>query len=217
MKEKHDLGALRKSYEKGGLGDVAKTQDPLQLFRTWFSEAHSESAIEEANAMSITTLGTDGYPKSRIVLLKYFDAEGFVFYTNYASEKGQAIAKHPRVGISFFWPVLERQVIISGDAEKLPPEMSDAYFDSRPIGSRLGALASPQSKVIENRSELELNLKALEHKYANSEPSRPEHWGGYLVRPVEIEFWQGRPNRLHDRLRFSQTTDDKWTAERLAP
>lgn len=217
MKEKHNLGALRKSYEKGGLSDKEKSQDPLELFKIWFSEAQLEPSIEEANAMSIVTLGADEYPKARIVLLKHFDAEGFVFYTNYASAKGQAIAKHPRVGISFFWPALERQVIICGDAEKLSPEMSDAYFDSRPLGSRLGALASPQSKVIENRSELEANLKALEAKYATDEPKRPDHWGGYLVRPVEIEFWQGRPNRLHDRLRFSQTAEQKWTAERLAP
>ena len=217
MKEKHNLGALRKSYEKGGLSDKEKSQDPLKLFKIWFSEAQLEPSIEEANAMSIVTLGADEYPKARIVLLKHFDSEGFVFYTNYTSAKGQAIVKYPRVGISFFWPALERQVIICGDAEKLPPEMSDTYFDSRPLGSRLGAIASPQSKVIENRSELEANLKELEAKYSADEPKRPDHWGGYLVRPVEIEFWQGRPNRLHDRLRFSQTAEQKWTAERLAP
>lgn len=217
MKEKQDLGSLRKSYEKGGLSDREKEQNPINLFARWFTEAEATPTIEEANAMSLVTQGLDGYPKARVVLLKHYDSEGFVFYTNYESEKGQAINIDSRVGISFFWPALERQVIIKGIAEKTTSAASDAYFDSRPLGSRLGALASPQSQVIESRSVLEDNLNILKGKHKENSPNRPNNWGGYLVRPHEIEFWQGRPNRLHDRLRFGLSSDKLWTAQRLAP
>ena len=217
MKNKQDLGSLRKSYEKGLLSDREKMQNPMNLFARWFTEAEAKPAIEEANAMSLVTQGLDGYPKARVVLLKHYDAEGFVFFTNYESEKGQAITADSRVGISFFWPVLERQVIIKGIAEKITSAASDAYFDSRPLGSRLGALASPQSQVIESRSVLEDNLNILKEKHKENDPNRPNNWGGYLVRPHEIEFWQGRPNRLHDRLRFVLSLDKQWTAQRLAP
>ena len=217
MKNKQDLGSLRKSYEKALLSDREKMQNPMNLFARWFTEAEAKPAIEEANAMSLVTKGLDGYPKARVVLLKHYDAEGFVFFTNYESEKGQAITADSRVGISFFWPVLERQVIIKGIAEKITSAASDAYFDSRPLGSRLGALASPQSQVIESRSVLEDNLNILKEKHKENDPNRPYNWGGYLVRPHEIEFWQGRPNRLHDRLRFGLSSDKQWTAQRLAP
>ena len=217
MENKHNLGAMRQSYELADLSDAAKTSAPLDLFSEWFSQADNHSEIEEANAMSLVTLGADGYPKARVVLLKHFDSDGFVFYTNYKSDKGQAIAAHSKVGISFFWPALQRQVIIQGQAEKLTAAASDAYFDSRPLGSRLGAWVSPQSQVIANREVLETRLKEIEKKYAHSAPRRPNHWGGYVVKPFSIEFWQGRPNRLHDRLLFTQSDDFQWSAQRLAP
>ena len=217
MSTTNDLGHLRKSYEKGALSDALKTESPLDLFEQWFAEAEAHPAIEEANAMSIVTLGEDQFPKARVVLLKQFSAEGFVFYTNYKSEKGRAILAYPKVGVSFFWPALERQVIVKGVAEKVAPAVSDAYFSSRPLGSQLGAMASMQSEVIPSREALEAQLTALEEKYRNTRPQRPEHWGGFLVRPKAIEFWQGRPNRLHDRLQFQLGEDDQWTAHRLSP
>ena len=217
MSTTNDLGHLRKSYEKGALSDALKTESPLDLFEQWFAEAEAHPAIEEANAMSIVTLGEDQFPKARVVLLKQFSADGFVFYTNYKSEKGRAILAYPKVGVSFFWPALERQVIVKGVAEKVAPAVSDAYFFSRPLGSQLGAMASMQSEVIPSREALEAQLAALEEKYRNKSPQRPEHWGGFLVRPKAIEFWQGRPNRLHDRLQFQLGEDDQWTAQRLSP
>ena len=217
MSKTNDLGHLRKSYEKGALSDDLKTQSPLHLFEKWFAEAKTHPAIEEANAMSIVTLGEDQFPKSRVVLLKQFSTEGFVFYTNYKSEKGRAILAYPKVGVSFFWPALERQVIVKGVAEKVAPAISDAYFSSRPLGSQLGAMASMQSEAISSREVLELQLAALEEKYANQPPQRPDHWGGFLVRPKTIEFWQGRPNRLHDRLQFQLGNDGCWIAQRLSP
>ena len=217
MSTNKDLGHLRKSYEKGELSDNFKQRDPLSLFKDWFAAADNHPDIEEANAMSIVTLGKDQFPKARVVLLKQFTEEGFVFYTNYESEKGQAIIAYPKVGISFFWPALERQVIIKGVAEKVAPAVSDAYFSSRPLGSQLGAMASNQSKEIQSRSELEERLANLEDTYQDTLPKRPPNWGGFIVRPKEIEFWQGRPNRLHDRLLFSITTDQQWEAKRLSP
>jgi pyridoxamine 5'-phosphate oxidase len=167
--------------------------------------------------MTVSTIGLDGFPKSRVVLLKRFNHEGFIFYTNYTSEKGKAIAANPNICISFFWPNMERQVIIKGKAEKVAENLSDGYFESRPKGSQLGALVSNQSSVIASRDVLEQELKELEVTYKNKEVPRPSHWGGYLVRPVSIEFWQGRPNRLHDRIRFTLQEDWDWKMERLAP
>ena len=212
-----DLGNYRKSYEKEALEESKISGNPIQQFQTWFYEVEASETVDEANAMSISSIGLDGFPKTRVVLLKKYYEEGFVFYTNYDSEKGRAIAAHPEVCLSFFWPSMERQVIIKGLAEKLPAAVSDNYFDSRPLGSRLGAMVSPQSQVIDSRAVLEDSLKSLEAQAVEDQVKRPEHWGGYLVRPKSIEFWQGRPNRLHNRIRYSLEEDLNWKVERLAP
>ncbi len=214
---KEDLHSYRKSYEKAELTRENLDANPLQQFRKWFHEVDQADGVDEANAMSISTIGEDGFPKTRVVLLKSYDENGFVFYTNYDSEKGKAIINNPKVCLSFFWPSLERQVIIKGEAKKVASTISDNYFSSRPLGSQLGAMASNQSKVIESRDVLEEKLKNLEEKYKNEEPERPENWGGFLVQPESIEFWQGRPNRLHDRFLFSLVDDLDWKIERLAP
>jgi pyridoxamine 5'-phosphate oxidase len=212
-----DLGNSRKSYEKSVLMEDAIPDDPMALFEKWFDELEASEGVEEPNAMTVSTIGLDGFPKSRVVLLKKFGEQGFVFYSNYESEKGKAITENPNVCISFFWPNLERQVIIKGHAEKLPGEESDAYFQSRPQGSQLGALVSDQSSVIPSRDYLENKLSELEALYGDQKIERPDHWGGYLVKPVSIEFWQGRPNRLHDRIRFILQDDPDWKRQRLAP
>lgn len=214
--EQEDLGHLRKSYQKGALNIDDIQNDPMTFFKNWFDQANETQAIEEANAMTLSTLGLDDFPKSRIVLLKALIEEGFVFYTNYQSEKGTSIAHHSKVGLAFFWPPLERQVIIKGEAVKLTNEASDAYFQSRPKGSQIGAIVSDQSKVISDRSIMEAKLEALEIEYAEKDVPRPDHWGGYVVKPQCIEFWQGRPNRLHDRIRC-QLQGNFWNIERLAP
>lgn len=212
-----DLSDFRKTYEKSALMEDSIADNPLQLFQTWFYEVEKSDGVDEPNAMTVSTVGLDGFPKSRVVLLKKYTYEGFIFYTNYNSEKGKAIAENPKVCISFFWPNMERQVIIKGTAEKLPENLSDGYFESRPDGSKLGALVSDQSSVIPSRNELEDKLYQLGKEYKNKEIVRPAHWGGYLVKPISIEFWQGRPNRLHDRIRYTLTTDLDWKMERLAP
>lgn len=214
---KQNLHDYRKSYEKAALVRKNLDENPLQQFRKWFHEVDETDGVDEANAMSISSIGADGFPKTRVVLLKSYDENGFVFYTNYESEKGKAIIANPKVCLSFFWPSLERQVIIKGKAEKVPDNVSDNYFSSRPLGSQLGAMASDQSRVIEDREVLENKLKSLEEKYKNQEPKRPKNWGGFLVKPESIEFWQGRPNRLHDRFLFTLTSDFDWKIERLAP
>ncbi|WP_133689119.1 pyridoxamine 5'-phosphate oxidase [Maribacter spongiicola] len=212
-----DLGDYRKSYEKSALMEDSISDNPIQLFQTWFYEVEKSDGVDEPNAMTVSTVGLDGFPKSRVVLLKKYTHEGFIFYTNYNSEKGRAINENPKICISFFWANLERQIIIKGTAEKLAKNLSDGYFESRPDGSKLGALVSDQSTVINSRSVLEDKLTELEKEYEGKEIERPEHWGGYLVRPVSMEFWQGRPNRLHDRIRYTLTDDFDWKMERLAP
>jgi len=212
-----DLGDYRKSYEKSALMEDSISDNPIQLFQTWFYEVEKSDGVDEPNAMTVSTVGLDGFPKSRVVLLKKYTHEGFIFYTNYNSEKGRAISENPKICISFFWANLERQIIIKGTAEKLSKNLSDGYFESRPDGSKLGALVSDQSTVIDSRAVLENKLTELEKEYNGKEIERPEHWGGYLVRPVSMEFWQGRPNRLHDRIRYTLTDDFDWKMERLAP
>lgn len=212
-----DLGNYRKSYEKSALTEGAISDNPMELFQKWFYEVEASNTVDETNTMAVATIGLDGYPKTRVVLLKRYTYEGFIFYTNYESEKGKSIDVNPNVCLSFFWHSMERQVIIKGTAEKIPENLSDGYFESRPDGSKLGAILSDQSEVIASRAVLEDKLKALEKEYEGKEILRPNYWGGYLVRPVSIEFWQGRPNRLHDRIRFTLQADFNWKIERLAP
>jgi pyridoxamine 5'-phosphate oxidase len=212
-----DLHNYRKSYEKSELLETNIPEDPINLFNRWFHEVEDFGGVDEVNAMTVATIGLDGFPKSRVVLLKKFNEEGFIFYTNYDSEKGKAILNNPNICLSFFWHSMERQVIIKGVAEKTPENISDNYFASRPDGSKLGAMVSAQSEVIPNREFLEENLKKLEKEFEGKEIPRPTFWGGFLVRPVEVEFWQGRPNRLHDRIRYKLSENYDWKIERLSP
>ncbi|GHA50123.1 pyridoxine/pyridoxamine 5'-phosphate oxidase [Salinimicrobium marinum] len=214
---KNNLHDYRKSYEKHKLLEEEIVLDPFQLFNIWLDEIEASREVEEVNTMTVSTVGLDGFPKSRVVLLKEYDNEGFTFYTNYSSEKGKSIANNPKVCISFFWPDSERQVIIKGIAEKTSEEASLEYFNSRPRGSRLGAWASEQSSVITSRDFLEKKLEALEREYEGKEIPKPPYWGGYKVIPSEFEFWQGRPNRLHDRIYFTKESDANWKIDRLAP
>ncbi len=218
-----NLQHYRKSYQKGALSKQDAAQDPMDQFQIWFDELKALNLDIEINAMHCTTLDAEGFPRTRVVLLKGFDPQGFQFYTNYNSQKGQDIGRHPQVSLSFFWPELERQVHIIGKAQRLSPEESDAYFNVRPRGSQIGAHVSEQSTVIESRSVLQSRLADLEKEYQGREIPRPEHWGGFRVVPQGYEFWQGRENRLHDRLRYRLTSDNEpetkpsWIIERLAP
>ncbi len=211
-----NLADNRRVYEKNELLESNISGNPIEVFQKWFLEAQKMES-GEANAMNISTIGLDGFPKSRVVLLKRFTWEGFIFYTNYNSEKGKAIANNSKVSLSFFWQTLERQVIIKGVAEKIAANLSDGYFESRPNGSKIGAWASNQSEIIQSRLMLDEQLITFEQKFKNKEIPRPENWGGYIIKPQVIEFWQGRPNRMHDRIRYTLQGDCNWLIDRLQP
>ena len=212
-----DLSNYRKIYKRNPLLKDNISENPMELFQKWFYEADEFDGIEEANVMHVATIGLDGFPKNRVVLLKRFTWEGFIFYTNYNSEKGISISKNPNVSATFFWHKLERQIIIKGKAEKIAENLSDGYFESRPEGSKLGAWASDQSSVIKSREDLDQKLISFEKRFEGKEIPRPKHWGGYIIKPISIEFWQGRPNRMHDRIRYTLQEDFNWKLERLEP
>ena len=208
---------LRENYEKATLEITEVAAHPVEQFKTWLQLALN-AKIKEPNAMTLATVDADGYPSARIVLLKGVREEGFIFYTNYESQKGQELQSNPHAALVFNWLDLEKQIRIKGLVEKMAATDSAAYFQSRPKGSQIGAWASPQSQVIKDRSILEQNVEQLHNQYKDQEKLPcPSHWGGYLVRPTEIEFWQGRSSRLHDRIRYRLEADQSWTIERLAP
>jgi pyridoxamine 5'-phosphate oxidase len=210
------IADLRKEYTSRSLDERDVAAAPIKQFQLWFDEA-LRAQLPEPNALTLATVGPDGRPSARVVLLKGLDARGLVFFTNYASRKGTELAQNHWAAALFYWPELERQVRVEGQCARVPAAESDAYFQSRPLGSRLGALASPQSEVIASRAWLEARLAALEAEYAGREVPRPPHWGGYRLAPVSVEFWQGRPSRLHDRLRYQRDAGGGWRIERLAP
>ena len=210
-----DLAALRKSYERDALDEQASQADPLKQFELWMQQA-LQAQLPEPNAMTLATVGADGRPSTRIVLIKGFDARGIVWYTNYDSRKGRELAQQPQAALQFHWVELERVVRIEGRVEKTGADESDAYFAMRPLDSRIGAWASPQSQVIESRAVLVANAAKFGAQYLLN-PPRPPHWGGYRLVPDRWEFWQGRKSRLHDRLRYRPDDRGGWLRERLAP
>jgi pyridoxamine 5'-phosphate oxidase len=209
------IADIRKDYQLKSLAESEVAKSPFDQFSIWWEEA-VQSAIVEVNAMALSTASPEGRPSSRIVLLKGYNEEGFVFFTNYTSDKGKQIAENQFVSLLFFWKELERQVRIEGSASKIAVDESDAYFNSRPIGSRLGAWASPQSKKISDRGVLDKELEKVTAQFKEQEIPRPPHWGGYRVQPTKIEFWQGRSSRLHDRILYEHV-DQQWQISRLAP
>jgi pyridoxamine 5'-phosphate oxidase len=210
------IADIRKEYASETLLENDVEAHPIQQFQKWWDQA-IKADILEPNAMTLATASADGLPSARIVLLKGFHERGFVFYTNYRSFKAMQLEENPKASLLFHWKELERQVRIMGVIEKIPANESDEYFNSRPVGSRVGAWASPQSQVIENRQWLEKEFEKRIKEFENNTIPRPPHWGGYLVKPVIIEFWQGRYSRLHDRIQYSLEEDGNWKIERLAP
>jgi pyridoxamine 5'-phosphate oxidase len=209
------IADLRKDYSRASLTEADVDPDPIRQFSTWFRQA-LEAGIPEANAMSVATVGADGRPSSRILLIKDVDSAGFTWFTNYASRKGRELDLHPHAALLFHWVELERQVRIEGRVARLPDAESDAYFQSRPLKSRLGAIASAQSEPIASRDTLEQRFAEAEATHGE-QPVRPAHWGGYRLVPDRIEFWQGRPSRLHDRILYTRGADGGWRRERLQP
>ncbi|SDB08416.1 pyridoxamine 5'-phosphate oxidase [Pseudomonas sp. NFACC13-1] len=211
------LANMRRQYTLDGLDETQAPDDPMALFGLWMQQAReTESPPVEANSMALATVDEQGWPHCRVLLLKGFDAQGFSFFGNYESAKGQDLATNPRAAMTFFWPGLERQVRIEGAVHKLDPALSDAYFESRSAGSRLGAWASPQSRPLADRAALEILLAQTERRFADQPVTRPGHWGGYCLRPERLEFWQGRADRLHDRLDY-RLQEGTWRRSRLAP
>ncbi|MGE0929815.1 pyridoxamine 5'-phosphate oxidase [Peijinzhouia sedimentorum] len=212
-----DIAAIRQEYTLKSLDEREVSKDPIKQFNNWLTEA-LDSLLHEPTAMHIATVDANGRPSGRIVLLKGVENNGLVFYTNYDSRKGKELIKHPQACITFFWPELERQIRIEGVVEKVSPEMSDEYFNSRPVSSRLGAIASPQSKKIKSRDTLEAEFSKVIDSFKDREIVRPENWGGFILNPDYFEFWQGRSSRLHDRIVYEQNENSKdWTIGRLAP
>ena len=215
-----ELGELRREYAAGGLDESDLEPDPVSMFRRWMHDAVI-AGLHEPNAFVLSTVGAEGRPSSRIVLLKGLDDRGFVFFTNYASRKGQELVANPHCALLFPWHQLERQVRVEGAASRLSDEENDAYFASRPRSSQVGAWASPQSEVVPGRPELDARYEKVMTRFGEGDVPRPEHWGGFCVTPERVEFWQGRLGRMHDRLRYSRAATDStvstWTTERLAP
>ena len=216
MIQQGNLANFRKSYEKGVISDNFKNFSPFYIFQKWFEEAVEDKHIIEPNAMTLSTISSQNCPKTRVVLLKKFDSDGFTFFTNYNSTKGKSIKNNNNVCLNFYWPSLEKQIIVIGNAKRIPQKESDDYFNSRPHGSQIGAIVSKQSEVIDNREFLEKKFIELNDYYTKNKPKRPKNWGGYLVKPNSFEFWQGRKNRLHDRLEFIYV-GNTWTSNRLSP
>ncbi len=223
----NEIADIRKDYKLASLDEVDVAANPIDQFTCWWNEAVA-SQIDEVNAMTLATANAVGVPAARIVLLKGYNQNGFIFFTNYESDKGKNLAQNPHAALVFFWKELERQIRIEGTVEKVSAEESDRYFNSRPAASRIGAWASPQSAVIENRMVIEQNVERYSSIFANDSIERPDHWGGFIVKPVSIEFWQGRSSRLHDRIKYTlensaynavtdTRTDLNWKIERLAP
>lgn len=215
MEQKVDISSLRVDYTLAKFNEEDVNPDPIKQFAIWFSEALN-AKVNEPNAMTLSTINNEGHPSSRVVLLKSFDKSGFVFFTNYNSAKGKEMCNNPNVALNFCWLELQRQVRIEGIASIIPAAESDSYFLSRPYESQLSAHASPQSSVLSNRAELENNYDAVKLRFSKEQIFRPYNWGGFIVIPRKIEFWQGRSNRLHDRIRFS-LSDNQWIINRLAP
>ena len=223
----NEIADIRKDYKLASLEEADVAANPIDQFTRWWNEAVA-SQIDEVNAMTLATANAAGVPAARIVLLKGYNPNGFIFFTNYESDKGKNLAQNPHAALVFFWKELERQIRIEGTVEKVSAEESDRYFNSRPASSRIGAWASPQSAVIENRTVIEQNVERYSSIFANDSIERPDHWGGYIVKPRSIEFWQGRSSRLHDRIRYTieasaynaatdTRSDANWKIERLAP
>jgi pyridoxamine 5'-phosphate oxidase len=213
---KDPIAAIRREYARAALTEAELHPDPLYQFRLWFTQA-LEAAVNEPNAMTLATATPNGQPSARIVLLKGVDEQGFVFFTSYESRKGRELESNPHAALVFFWPELERQVRVTGVASRVSPAESEAYFRSRPRGSRIGAWASAQSEVIPNRAALQERIDEVMARFPEEEVPIPPFWGGYRVVPEVVEFWQGRPSRLHDRLRYSRQPIGDWLIERLAP